>query len=183
MPLEIWLLFAYPLLMGPVIGKDLFHLRSLLLAAESLKAGVITISDCFFDPPRHELDRLGTVFGAYDLAGIRAIVTSGVMNMPTLEALPFTRDVAPSKVRKQLDFGPPITAGAYIDYCRAAIETFDGRAGRLKFTIAPDGIIIGADRDIARFQQCLCKSRLYAHVSGRGFRAGSQSATPRGSEV
>ncbi len=137
MPLEVWLLYAYPLLMGPVIDKELLHLRSLLLATESLKAGVTTLSDCFFDPPRHELDRLGTVFGAYELAGIRANVSSGVMNIPTLDALPFARDVVPLEVQKQLDFGPPITADAYIDYCRSAIEAFDGRAGRLKFMIAP----------------------------------------------
>ncbi len=137
MPLEVWLLYAYPLLMGPVIDKELLHLRSLLLATESLKAGVTTISDCFFDPPRHELDRLGTVFGAYELAGIRANVSSGVMNIPTLDALPFAREVVPPEVQHQLDFGPPITAAAYLDYCRAAIEAFDGRAGRLKFMIAP----------------------------------------------
>jgi 5-methylthioadenosine/S-adenosylhomocysteine deaminase len=137
MPLEVWLLYAYPLLMGPVIDKDLLHLRSLLLAAESLKAGVTTISDCFFDPPRHELDRLGSVFGAYELAGIRANVSSGVMNIPALDALPFAREIVPPEVQKQLDFGPPITAAAYLDYCRAAIDAFDGRAGRLKFMVAP----------------------------------------------
>jgi 5-methylthioadenosine/S-adenosylhomocysteine deaminase len=137
MPLEVWLLYAYPLLMGPVIEKDLLHLRSLLLATESLKAGVTTISDCFFDPPRHELDRLGMVFGAYELAGIRANVSSGVMNIPALDALPFAREIVPPEVQKELDFGPPITAAAYLDYCRAAIGAFDGRAGRLKFMIAP----------------------------------------------
>jgi len=137
MPLEVWLLYAYPLLMGPVIEKDLLHLRSLLLAVESLKAGVTTISDCFFDPPRHQLDRLGTVFGAYELAGIRANVSSGVMNIPALDALPFAREIVPPKVQRELDFGPPITAAAYLDYCRAAIDAFDGRAGRLRFMIAP----------------------------------------------
>ncbi|MEX0954955.1 MAG: amidohydrolase [Rhizobiaceae bacterium] len=137
MPLEVWLLYAYPLLMGPVIDKELLHLRTLLLATESLKAGVTTLSDCFFDPPRHELDRLGTVFGAYELAGIRANVSSGVMNIPTLDALPFARDVVPPDVQKQLDFGPPITAAVYVDYCRSAIDAFDGQAGRLKFMIAP----------------------------------------------
>lgn len=137
MPLEVWLLYAYPLLAGPPIGLDLLHLRSLLLATESLKAGVTTMSDCFFDPPRHELDRLGTVFAAYELAGIRANVSSGVMNIAALDALPFGREIVPPEVQRQLAFGPPITAAAYLDYCNAAIAAFDGRAGRLKFMIAP----------------------------------------------
>ncbi|NGO54700.1 amidohydrolase family protein [Allomesorhizobium camelthorni] len=137
MPLEVWLLYAYPLLMGPVIEPRLLYLRSLLLAMESLKSGVTTMSDCFFDPPRHELDRLGTVFQAYDDAGIRANVSSGVMNIHTLDALPFAREVIPAEVQETLQFGPPIAAEAYLDYCRAAIEAFDGMSGRLKFMIAP----------------------------------------------
>ena len=62
MPLEIWLLYAYPLLMNGAIGKRLLYLRSLLLAMESLRNGVTTFCDDFFDPPSHDLDRLGTVF-------------------------------------------------------------------------------------------------------------------------
>lgn len=137
MPLEVWLLYAYPLFAGPVIAPDLLYLRSLLLAMESLKAGVTTMSDCFFDPPRHDLDRLGTVFRAYEDSGIRATVSSGVMNIPTLDALPYAREVIPAEVQGRLNFGPPITAEAYLDYCRAAIDAFDGRAGRLKYMIAP----------------------------------------------
>ena len=62
MPLEIWLLYAYPLLMNGPIGKRLLYLRSLLLAMESLRNGVTSFCDDFFDPPAHDLDRLATVF-------------------------------------------------------------------------------------------------------------------------
>ncbi|MEX0406750.1 amidohydrolase [Aquibium sp. LZ166] len=137
MPLEVWLLYAYPLLMGPVIDKELLHLRSLLLATESLKAGVTTMTDCFFDPPDHDLDRLGTVFSAYELAGIRATVSSDVINIPTLAALPFARDVFPPDIQRMIDFGPMIGAPEYLDFCRAAIAAFHGRVGRLNFQIAP----------------------------------------------
>jgi 5-methylthioadenosine/S-adenosylhomocysteine deaminase len=137
MPLEIWLLYTYPLLMGPVIEPRLLYLRSLLLAMESLKNGVTMLSDCFFDPPAHELDRLGTVFRAYEDAGIRANVSSGVMNIHTLDALPYAREVMPVDLQSKLSFDPPITAAAYIDYCHAAIDAFDGRAGRMKFMVAP----------------------------------------------
>jgi 5-methylthioadenosine/S-adenosylhomocysteine deaminase len=88
MPLEIWLLYAYPMLMGAQIPERLLYLRSMLVAMESLKNGVTTICDCFFDPPVHALDRLGTVFSAYEAAGIRANVTSSVVNIPVLDTLP-----------------------------------------------------------------------------------------------
>jgi len=137
MPLEIWLLYAYPLLMGPLLDARMIYLRSLLLAMESLKSGVTMLSDDFFDPPAHDLERLGAAFQAYEDAGIRANVSSAAMNIHTLDALPFAREVMPHELQKLLDFGPPLPVGAYMDYCRAAIERFDGRAGRLKFMIAP----------------------------------------------
>jgi 5-methylthioadenosine/S-adenosylhomocysteine deaminase len=137
MPLEIWLLYAYPLLMNDPIGKRLLYLRSLLLAMESLRNGVTTFCDDFFDPPRHDLDRLATVFRAYDDAGIRANVSSAVMNVHTLDALPFAREVIPAELQALLDFGPPMTAGAYMDYCRSAFSSLHGKSGRLNFMIAP----------------------------------------------
>ncbi|KQW50478.1 MULTISPECIES: amidohydrolase [unclassified Ensifer] len=137
MPLEIWLLYAYPLLMNDPIGERLLYLRSLLLAMESLRNGVTTFCDDFFDPPRHDLDRLSTVFRAYNDAGIRANVSSAVMNVHTLDALPFAREVMPPELQALLDFGPPLTADAYIDYCRSAFTSLHGKSGRLHFMIAP----------------------------------------------
>lgn len=137
MPLEIWLLYAYPLLMNGPIGERLLYLRSLLLAMESLRNGVTTFCDDFFDPPRHDLNRLGIVFRAYDDAGIRANVSSAVMNIHPLDALPFAREVMPQPLQDQLDFGPPITADAYMDYCRSAFSSLHGKSGRLNFMLAP----------------------------------------------
>ncbi|MBA8879204.1 amidohydrolase family protein [Phyllobacterium myrsinacearum] len=137
MPLEIWLLYAYPLLMGPVIDDRLLYLRSLLLAMESLRNGVTTICDDFFDPPAHDLSRLATVFRAYEDAGIRANISSAAMNVHTLDALPYARKVMPLHLQEKLDFGPPMSADAYMDYCRSVFASLHGRAGRLNFMIAP----------------------------------------------
>jgi 5-methylthioadenosine/S-adenosylhomocysteine deaminase len=137
MPLEVWLLYAYPLLMDAPIAPRLLYLRTLLLAMESLRNGVTTLCDDFFDPPTHNLDRLGLVFKAYEDAGIRANVSSAVMNVHALDALPYARDIVPVRLQKMLDFGPPITPAAYVDYCRSAFAALHGRAERLRFMIAP----------------------------------------------
>ncbi len=137
MPLEIWLLYAYPLLMGPVVNERLLYLRSLLLAMESLRNGVTTICDDFFDPPAHDLSRLATVFKAYDDAGIRANVSSAAMNIHTLDALPYAREVMPRHLQDKLDFGLPMSADAYVDYCRSAFTSLHGQADRINFMIAP----------------------------------------------
>jgi 5-methylthioadenosine/S-adenosylhomocysteine deaminase len=137
MPLEVWLLYAYPLLADAPIAPRLLYLRTLLLAMESLRNGVTLLCDDFFDPPTHDLDRLGVVFDAYDHAGIRANVSSAVMNVHPLDALPFVREIMPGRLQALLDFGPPISPEAYIDYCRSAFASLHGRAGRLRFMIAP----------------------------------------------
>ncbi|MDR3474949.1 MAG: amidohydrolase [Devosia sp.] len=137
MPLEVWLLYAYPLLMGPVIPPRLLYLRTLLLAMESLRNGVTTLCDDFFDPPTHDLDRLALVFSAYEDAGIRANISSAVMNVHVLDALPYARHVVPEHLQRLLDFGPPISTGAYVDFCRSAFSALHGRAGRLRFMLAP----------------------------------------------
>jgi 5-methylthioadenosine/S-adenosylhomocysteine deaminase len=137
MPLELWLLYAYPLLMGSVVDERLLYLRSLLLAMESLRSGVTTMCDDFFDPPAHDLSRLSTVFKAYEDAGIRANVSSAAMNVHTLDALPYAREVMPLHLQEKLDFGPPMSAEAYMDYCRSAFASLHGKAGRLNFMIAP----------------------------------------------
>lgn len=137
MPLEIWLLYAYPLIMGPVIPERLLYLRTLLLAMESLKSGVTTLCDDFFDPPAHDIARLTTVFGAYEAVGIRANVSSAVMNIHALDALPFAREIVPPRLQAQLDFGEPISAKTYVAYCRRAFTELHGRAGRLNFMVAP----------------------------------------------
>ena len=94
LPLELWLLYAYPLLMGPLLPPRLVYLRSLLLAMESLKNGVTLMCDDFFDPPNHDHDRLAMVFRAYEHIGIRANVASAVMNVHPLDALPAILNLA-----------------------------------------------------------------------------------------
>lgn len=137
MPLEVWLLYAYPLLMDDPIAPRLLYLRALLLAMESLRNGVTTLSDDFFDPPGHDLDRLLTTVQAYEDAGIRAIVSSAVMNIPTLDALPYARTLMPASLQAELDVGTPIGTVDYLAFCRAAVDAFHGRAGRLNFMVAP----------------------------------------------
>jgi 5-methylthioadenosine/S-adenosylhomocysteine deaminase len=137
LPLELWLLYAYTLLLGPRLPPRLLYLRTLLLAMESLKGGVTLLCDDFFDPPSHDLDRLGIVFQAYEDCGIRANVSSAVMNIHPLDAMAYGRETMPTDLQALLDYGPMISADAYVDYCKSAFAAFQDRADRLRFMIAP----------------------------------------------
>lgn len=137
LPLELWLLYAYPFLRAGPPPPRVLYLRSMLLAIESIRSGVTTLVDHFFDPPQHDLARLGQAVRAYDDIGVRATVSSAVMNIHPLDALPLARDIVPPALQELLAFGPPISPEVYIDYCRSAHEAFHGRSGRISFMVAP----------------------------------------------
>lgn len=138
MPLEIWLLYAYTYLSGGPVPDRLLYLRTLLLAMQSLKNGVTTLCDDFFDPTAHSVERLGIVFQAYKDAGIRVNVSSAVLDTPVLDATPFGHEVFTAALRDQLKFGAPTSVSEYTAYCQEAFRQFHGQGeGRLRFAITP----------------------------------------------
>jgi 5-methylthioadenosine/S-adenosylhomocysteine deaminase len=135
MPLEVWMLYSYPILMTGPIAPRLLYLRSLITAMESLKAGVTTMVDDFFDPPGFDIDRLKTVFDAYDQAGIRANVSHCVIDKHVFDTMPYLRDIIPADLQAEVD-GPTITPDAYMDYCNDVFSSLHRRSGRLGFMVS-----------------------------------------------
>lgn len=135
MPLEIWMLYAYPILMNGPIGERLLSLRSLVTAMESLKAGVTTLVDDFFDPPGFELSRLGRVFDAYEMSGIRANISHCVIDKHVFDTMPYLRALIPADMQAEVD-GPTIPVDDYIAYCRNVFDSLHGKAGRLGFMVS-----------------------------------------------
>ena len=72
LPLELWMLLSYPILGLNPLPERLIHLRTLMVAIESLKNGVTCVLDDVIESPGQSLEALGTVFDAYEQAGIRA---------------------------------------------------------------------------------------------------------------
>ena len=137
MPLEVWMLYAYLLLGAPVISERLLYLRSPLTAMESLKGGVTTMADDFFDPPRFDLDRLGIVFSAYDAVGIRANVSNAIIDKHVFDTLPFVREIVPVHLQAAIP-DPGFTVTGYMDYCHAVLASLHGRGnGRVRFMLSP----------------------------------------------
>lgn len=134
-PLEIWMLYSYPILMKDPISERLLYLRSLLTAMESLKAGVTTLVDDFFDPPGFEAGRLKLVYDAYDHAGIRANVSHCVIDKHVFDTMPYLREIMPADLQAEVD-GPSINTADYMAYCRDIFASQHGRAGRLGFMVS-----------------------------------------------
>lgn len=137
MPLEIWMLYTYPVLGTHKISERLIYLRSMLVAMESLRSGVTCITDDMFEAPQQTLAQLGAAVQAYDDIGIRATVSGHIGDKPYLDIIPFTREHMPQAIQDQLARLPPKEASDYIAFAKAAHQQFHDRSGRIRFMVAP----------------------------------------------
>lgn len=137
MPLEIWMLYAYPVLGTKPIANRLAYLRSMVVAIESLKSGVTCITDDLFEAPRQTLGQLGACVQAYDDIGIRATVSGHVIDRKFLDTIPFTRTHVPQALQDELDRHAPPSVADYLAFAKAAHAEFHGRSGRIRFMVAP----------------------------------------------
>ena len=131
------MLNSYPILGARALTERLIYLRTMLVAIESLKHGVTTLTDDIFEAPRQTLDQLGAAVQAYDDAGIRATVSGHVIDRNFLDTIPFARETVPQDIQDLVGRTQPPSAREYIAFAKAAHGRFHGRAGRIRFMVAP----------------------------------------------
>lgn len=140
LPLELWMLFSYPLLGDVRVDPDLVRLRSQLFAAESLKAGVTTVIDDVLETPDQNFGQLDAVFDAYEDAGIRANISGHIINKPFVDTLPFTGELLDDHLLEQVRGMPVPSTEEYLAFSEQAFSRYRGRAGgRLNYMVAPSG--------------------------------------------
>lgn len=137
MPLEIWMLYAYPILGAKALSERMIYLRSMVVAIESLKTGVTCLTDDIFEAPRQSVAQLGAAVSAYDDAGIRATVSGHVMDRDFLDSIPFSREHVPAELQVEVARLTPPTTDEYIAFAREAYAQFHGHSGRIRFMLAP----------------------------------------------
>jgi cytosine/adenosine deaminase-related metal-dependent hydrolase len=139
LPLELWMLLSYPILGLEPLPERVIHLRTLMVAIESLKNGVTCVLDDVIESPGQSIEALGAVFDAYEQAGIRANCSGNIINRFLTDTIPFANDLLPDEVLARVHAEPPPTTEDYLEFSREALRRFDGRAGRLRYAIAPSG--------------------------------------------
>ncbi len=138
MPLEVWMLYAYPILAAKRLPPRLVYLRSMLVAIESLKTGVTCLTDDLYESPKAELELLGQAFQAYADIGIRATVSAHVVDKNFLDTIPFARETVPADLQEVVNALHPPTVDEYVAFVKEAHGRFHGGAnGRMRFMLAP----------------------------------------------
>ena len=111
-----------------------------VVAIEALRSGVTCLLDDCIELPKQDLEQLGAMFRAYEDAGIprqllRPRDQQAVSRHPALCA----RLPAGRVVRSVFRAAPPPTTEWYLEFATEAVRRFHGRAGRLRYVIAPSG--------------------------------------------
>lgn len=152
MPLELWMLYSYPILGLTPLPERLIYLRTMLVGMESLKTGVTCVLDDVLEMPGQSLDALEAVFRAYEELGIRANCSGHIINKYFTETVAYASEVLPQHLIDKVKEVPPPSTESYLEFCREAIARFHDRAGRLRYVIAPSGpqrctedLLLGAD--------------------------------------
>src|SRR5690554_5478667 len=137
MPLELWMLYSYPVLGTSSIDDRIIYLRSMLVAIEALKTGTTCITDDLFESPAQTLGQLNAAVQAYDDIGIRATVSGHMIDRPYMDTIPFSREFLPAECQTRLEQMTPPSAEDFIDFAKAAYREFHDRSGRIRFMVAP----------------------------------------------
>lgn len=137
MPLEVWMLYAYPILGAQTLSPRLVYLRTALCAIESLKTGSTCVTDDVYESPSQTPEQLDAVFQAYDDVGLRATISGHVVDRPFLDTIPFTREFVAPSLAAQADALGAADKDAWLAHCKDAFGRLHGTSGRLNFMVAP----------------------------------------------
>ncbi|MDT5151837.1 MAG: 5-methylthioadenosine/S-adenosylhomocysteine deaminase [Mycobacterium sp.] len=139
LPLELWMLLAYPILGLEPMSDRLVYLRTLLVGLESLRNGATCLLDDVIEMPTQSLSALDAVFRGYEDIGIRANCSGNIVNRPYIDSIPFIDEVLPADLLAEARAVHPRTIEEYLATSKEALSRYDGRAGRLRYVIAPSG--------------------------------------------
>jgi 5-methylthioadenosine/S-adenosylhomocysteine deaminase len=139
MPLELWMLYSYPILGCTPLDARLIYLRTMLVGMESLKNGVTCVVDDIIELPGQSMDALTAAFQAYDDLGMRANVSGHIINKPFTDTIPYATEILPKHLLERVNKLTPPSTKDYLDFSKEALSRFQDKQGRLRYVIAPSG--------------------------------------------
>jgi 5-methylthioadenosine/S-adenosylhomocysteine deaminase len=139
LPLELWMLFSYPMLGLTPMSKRAIELRTMMVAIESLKGGVTCVLDDVIESPGQSLEQLAAVFRGYRALGIRAGISGNIVDRTFTDTIPFANEMVPTDLLDKVRATPPRSAEAYLEFSREALRTLHDKDGLLHYVVAPSG--------------------------------------------
>lgn len=139
LPLDVWLLYAYPVLLAPVQTPREIYVRTALGAMEALRTGTTAVVDFLYELGGLTAESLDSVVAAYRDTGLRALICLGVADRSFYESAAADLGLVPLEVRAQLDRRPLPEAREWLAEIRRLVARFHRPDEGVAIGLAPAG--------------------------------------------
>ncbi len=135
MPLELWMLYAYPVSpeYGPFSDR-LLYLRTMVGAIEQIKSGITSCQDDVSGHPLTTLEGHDVICKAYIDLGMRANITTSELHKNYLDTIPYLREIVPEGLQKK--FSNPRTTEEALACAESIIKKWNG-VDNIKIALSP----------------------------------------------
>jgi 5-methylthioadenosine/S-adenosylhomocysteine deaminase len=164
LPLELWMLFSYPVLAAPRQTPREIYVRTMLGCIEMLKTGCTTVVDFLYEMPEMTVDSAGAVLQAYRDSGMRVLLIAGYADRVYYETVPLTRELLPPDLKEQIDREPLPSAEESLQLVDALRERWHGVDDRLMIGLGPSGPQRCSDRQLELSAEYAARHDLHIHI-------------------
>jgi 5-methylthioadenosine/S-adenosylhomocysteine deaminase len=139
LPLEVWILHAYPPFALTRLPERTHYLRTMLLAVECVRSGITTVQDDLINRLAETAAFDGSA-AAYRDIGLRAAITTSMSDRPFLEPLPWVDELMDPAIKAQLATLPTASWKDQMAMFERNFAAWHGAgAGRIRAILGPVG--------------------------------------------
>jgi cytosine/adenosine deaminase-related metal-dependent hydrolase len=164
MPLEIWMLFSYPVLAAPRQTAREIYVRTMLGCIEMLKTGCTTVVDFLYEMPEATPETVAAVMQAYRDSGMRALLILGYADRIYYETVPLAMNLLSLELKARIDAEPLPTAEENMALADAVRARWHGVEDRLMVGLGPSGPQRCSDRQLELSAEYAREHRLRIHI-------------------
>lgn len=138
-PLDVWMLFAYPLAFAPHQTPREVYLRTALGAMEMLRGGTTCVVDFLYELPHLTDATLQAVVQAYRDTGMRALICLAVADRSFRETAALDPSLLTAEAKAELERRSPPPIRDWLELCRSSVARFHRPDHGISLGLAPAG--------------------------------------------
>lgn len=164
LPLELWLLFSYPVLSAPRQSAREIYVRTMLGCMEMLRSGCTTVVDFLYEMPETTAESVAAVLQAYRDSGMRVLLIVGYADKVYYETTPMAMELLTPELKERMDREPLPTAEESLQLVDALRERWHGLDDRIAIGLGPSGPQRCSDRELEMTAEYAARHDLRIHI-------------------
>lgn len=164
LPLELWLLFSYPLLAAPRQTPREIYVRTMLGCIEMLKSGCTTVVDFIYEFPEQTSETVAAVMQAYLDSGMRVLLVVSAADKIYYETTPIAMELLTPELKAQLDAEPIPSAEESLQVTDEVRRRWHGMENRLMVGLGPSGPQRCSDHQLELTAEYAARHNLQIHI-------------------